>query len=271
MRSLFDSESPDRSSVLTDTKAITVANSAKDSSLYLFHSLGKILYSKREDKVVHKLPDHLKHLERPPLKEIPEEVFERTCVSQDLFVRMLENNALNFYGSVESASKCADYFSLGDHINAAWDPSGVLDSLSISVTMRGLMFHMEKAKGRTHFGTFKKPTYDRRKTDELATQVRHEFLTLGTSTGMLVSDVLPYMFIIRPGTLKQEQWDILNQCVIVKKSSLNTRQVEISEKDVFDEDDETRGIQSKLEAKEEVLESTTGAGDEFEIEEIDFN
>lgn len=221
--------------------------------------------------MVHKLPEHLAHHERPPLKEVPEEVFERTCVSQDLFVRMLENNALNFYGSIKSASNCAEFFSLGDHINAMWDPSGVLDTLAISVTMRGLMFHMEKAKGKTHFGTFKKPTYDRRKTEDLATMVRHEFLLHGTSTEMLVSDVLPYSFIIRPQNLNQAQWDVINQCVLIRKTSLNTRQVEISEKDVFDEDDETKGVESNLEAREGVLESTTGAGEEFEIEEIDFN
>ncbi|XP_028966733.1 cell cycle checkpoint protein RAD17 [Galendromus occidentalis] len=254
-----------------DSKAATTGIGAKDSSLYLFHSLGKILYSKREDKIIHELPQHLKLYERPPTKEVPEEVFERTCVSQDLFTRMLENNAVNFYGSVKSASNCAEFFSLGDHVNATWDPSGVLDSLAISVTMRGLMFHLEKAKGKTHFGTFKKPTYDRRKTDDLALQVRHEFLMHGTSTEMLVSDILPYTFIIRPPDLSQGQWDVLNQCVLVRKSQMNTRQIEISEKDVFDEDDEVRVGETDFEAGEKVLETVSGAAEEFEIEEIDFN
>ena len=133
------------------------------------------------------------------------------------------------------------------------------------------MFHMEKTEGKTCFGTFKKPTYDRRKTEDLATQVRHEFLTHGTSTEMLVSDVLPYMFMIRPTELQQSQWDVLNQCVFVKKTSLNTRQVEISEKDVFNDEEETEGVEPNPGAREEVLESIAGDIEEFEIEEIDFN
>ncbi|XP_022649018.1 cell cycle checkpoint protein RAD17-like isoform X2 [Varroa destructor] len=242
----------------------------KDSSLYLFHSLGKILYAKREDNVVHELAAHLKCYEKPPLKENPEAVFDRTCVSQDLFIRMLHNNASNVYASIDSAANCLEWFSLGDYFGSVWDPTGCMNSFGLSTTLRGLMYHLEKPKEKTYFGTFKKPILDRKKVENRLDEVRHQFLIQGASVDVLVSDILPYMFKIKPKNLSQEQWKVINDCVFVRKAMFSSQPAErsFSEKFVPEEDEADEDAVSNIPEKKEIVMELVPP-DEIEIEEID--
>nr|XP_042911018.1 cell cycle checkpoint protein RAD17-like isoform X2 [Parasteatoda tepidariorum] len=62
--------------------------SKRDSSLFLFHALGKILYSKRDASKKSNqdvLPTHLKMFEKDPLISYPEEVFDKTSISAEAF------------------------------------------------------------------------------------------------------------------------------------------------------------------------------------------
>ena len=124
----------------------------RDSTLFLFHALGKILHCKREapttttasakplttaswedsgirtstslnanDFVEKPLPKHLAQHYRDPLQCIPEDVVAKTSVSGDMFNLYLHQNYPDYYvGGVGDVAAAAEYLSLADTLTAAW-------------------------------------------------------------------------------------------------------------------------------------------------------
>lgn len=112
----------------------------KDSSLFLFRALGKVLYCKREEEVSPPfLPDHLSHMQRPLPLEIPEEVVHRSHMSSELFTAFLHQNYLHFYYNVEDLVLATEYLSDADYVSNDWVSRGTLSEYSCSVATRGLM------------------------------------------------------------------------------------------------------------------------------------
>lgn len=243
----------------------------KDSSLYIFHSLGKILYAKREESGTERLPPHLKHFEKPPLQEIPEAVFDRTCVSQDLFLNLLHSNAAHFYGNIESAAKCLEWFSFGDSMTSLWDHTGAMNALGLSTILRGLMFYLEKPKSKSNFSTFRKPSFDRKQVENRIAEMRRQFVDRDVSVEILVRDILPYLFKICPKQLSLQKWDVISNCVAFKSTVLSSESAEtrlskdfVPDEESIENDDD---IKAHIPEEKSAIKSFADA-DNIDIEEI---
>ncbi|XP_046853566.1 cell cycle checkpoint protein RAD17-like isoform X2 [Xenia sp. Carnegie-2017] len=126
----------------------------KDSSLFLFRVLGKVLYCKREESinlVESSLPGHLKNHERLPLIENPENIFDKCHMSEENLNLYLHQNFLDFFEDIDYVSKVSENFSDADHITAEWMHRSTLCSYTSTVGIRGMMFYnchqaMKKSK-----------------------------------------------------------------------------------------------------------------------------
>lgn len=116
---------------------------AKDTTCFLFHALGKILYVKRGDPAENgehpRLPAHLQQQERDPLLLTPEEVVEKTHLSGDYFNTFLHQNYVDFLQSVDDIDRAADYLSQADVLSAQYSSRGELMDYSVSVATRGFI------------------------------------------------------------------------------------------------------------------------------------
>ncbi|XP_064476546.1 cell cycle checkpoint protein RAD17-like isoform X2 [Ornithodoros turicata] len=176
----------------------------RDTALQLFHSLGKVLYCKREpaeNMAQHDtLPDHLKHMERPPPLEVPEEVFERTAVSEDLFLQFLHHNAAHFYADIDTASDCSDWFSESDYLQSEWSSENQMASFALSVATRGLMFDLRRPEASRGWRPLEKPQWNltSRNVKQKIHDLKNTFMGW-CSTGIdLQLDFVPYLSLLQP-------------------------------------------------------------------------
>uniref|UniRef100_A0A8K9Y4J7 RAD17 checkpoint clamp loader component n=1 Tax=Oncorhynchus mykiss TaxID=8022 RepID=A0A8K9Y4J7_ONCMY len=94
-----------------------LAIGGKDSSLFLFRALGKILYCKRESPEASEgsqgpsLPAHLSEHHRDRLLVDPEAVVERSHMSGEFFSLYLQQNYLEFFSDVEDVARASEYLS----------------------------------------------------------------------------------------------------------------------------------------------------------------
>ncbi|KAK2168507.1 hypothetical protein LSH36_16g04026 [Paralvinella palmiformis] len=116
----------------------------RDTSLFLFRALGKILYCKRGDPAscedTAKLPAHLSEHYRDPMTFNPEDVIERSQLSGDFFMSYLHQNYLDFYTELDDVVMAADYFTEADKLTTDWANRNVLCNYAASVAVRGMMF-----------------------------------------------------------------------------------------------------------------------------------
>ncbi|RUS21356.1 Rad17 cell cycle checkpoint protein-domain-containing protein [Endogone sp. FLAS-F59071] len=147
----------------------------RESSLALFHALGKILYNKRigdpgEDEqdcgqedvaLPWPLPDHMAEFRRPLMKSNPEAsilylfssarryiIFldivqlPRIPVDPDIFTLYLHQNYLNFTTEVEEFVTASDWFSTADYLvkTGGWENSNISSQYAALLSTRGLMF-----------------------------------------------------------------------------------------------------------------------------------
>lgn len=87
----------------------------RNSSLDLFHALGKVLYAKREDQTMMK-----GSAGRPALLFNPEEVLDSAPISNDAFICFLHQNYLNFFSQMDDIAQAMEYFDLGDNFSNEW-------------------------------------------------------------------------------------------------------------------------------------------------------
>ena len=98
----------------------------KDFALDMFHAMGKVLYCKREDANSHsepKLPRHLCHHTRLPLKTDLDELLGNLPVSPDFFVTFLHQNYLDFFTDISHVAEAAEGLSLADPFFDEWTVS----------------------------------------------------------------------------------------------------------------------------------------------------
>ncbi|CAG2257811.1 HRAD17 [Mytilus edulis] len=104
----------------------------RDTSLFLFRALGKILYCKRDDPSNHsdlpRLPSHLSEHERDPLIINPEDVVEKSHLSGEYFTAYLHQNYLEFYTNIDDLVRSTEYLSDADYLTIDWAVS--YDSLN---------------------------------------------------------------------------------------------------------------------------------------------
>ncbi|ESP00515.1 hypothetical protein LOTGIDRAFT_157788 [Lottia gigantea] len=116
---------------------------ARDTSCFLFHAIGKILYSKRDDPSTYtelpRLPPHLQHEERDPLLLQPEDVVEKSQISGDYFASFLHHNYVDFYTNIDDVVNASEYFSLIDTFSSQWNTKTVLENYATSLASRGVI------------------------------------------------------------------------------------------------------------------------------------
>lgn len=147
----------------------------KDSSLFLFHALGKILHCKRDppssvppstshsqtngttssssssssksSSSERPLPAHLAHLARDPLQCVPEDVVSKTSVSPEFFSLYLHQNYPEHFDSIEDVSSAAEYLSIADSLSATWSVKDSMSQYESSLASRSILF-CNSAKAR---------------------------------------------------------------------------------------------------------------------------
>ncbi|KAL5015731.1 hypothetical protein ScPMuIL_005320 [Solemya velum] len=123
----------------------------RDTTIFLFRALGKILYCKRDDPAtrteVPKLPSHLSHLDRDPLQFSPEEIVEKCHLSGDFFNAYLHQNYLEFYSDISDVVQASEYLSDSDYLTVDWVSRSVLQEYATSVATRGLV-HSNSSRSR---------------------------------------------------------------------------------------------------------------------------
>ncbi|KAH7030984.1 Rad17 cell cycle checkpoint protein-domain-containing protein [Microdochium trichocladiopsis] len=169
--------------------------SQRESSLGIFHAVGKIVYNKREDLsmssqtpsgLAESLPSYLSHNSRPRRSEVAvDELIDETGTDIQTFVSALhENYALSCEAtspsdpnsSLDYLNNCLDYLSDSDLLSPSWDvffggsgyggrdsASHALrqDEIAYHVATRGLLFSLPypvkraKASGRPGGDAFK--------------------------------------------------------------------------------------------------------------------
>ncbi|SCV69150.1 BQ2448_2170 [Microbotryum intermedium] len=150
---------------------------SRESSLFIFHALGKVLYSKRwnisaeEDKKdlsrsgilqppssstadgspLPKLPRHLRaEYSRQPSKVDPDHLFAEAPIDPDIFLSYLHHNYPPFTTSIEQASSILESYSISDSL-MRFEGENETSSLrrvpltgqySFAVAVRGTLFHL---------------------------------------------------------------------------------------------------------------------------------
>ncbi|XP_072028726.1 cell cycle checkpoint protein RAD17-like [Amphiura filiformis] len=132
-----------------DSDRALSAIGGKDTSLFLFRALGKILYCKRNPKSDDDpvLPDHLSHHDRDPLKINPEHVLTNTHMSSENFNLYLHQNYLEFYEPLDDVVEASRYFSDADFLASDWTHRTALREYGASVAARSLI-HFNSGRSR---------------------------------------------------------------------------------------------------------------------------
>ncbi|KXS19422.1 P-loop containing nucleoside triphosphate hydrolase protein [Gonapodya prolifera JEL478] len=131
----------------------------RESTLLVFHALGKILHNKREhpnptvqtpsslsSSLIQQttpipLPPHMSHLDRPvPLKYNPEAVVESAHVDPRHMVSCLHQNYVPFFTDVEPLADAAATLADADVLMRAWNTEDIMGPYATLTASRGVLF-----------------------------------------------------------------------------------------------------------------------------------
>ncbi|XP_059140246.1 cell cycle checkpoint protein RAD17-like [Physella acuta] len=188
----------------TDTSSII---GAKDKTVFLFHSIGKILYFKRgEPNEQTSLPKHLKSYERHPLLTDPEEVAFRSQLSEEYFNSYLHENYVEFLSTVEDLERASEYFSDSDYISSMWMAREELQKYSLSVAARGFIHscsdvsHHDSVRKSQGWRPLHKSQWfqSSKRANENMTTARQLFKGYHWEPEVLYAEILPYINLTNP-------------------------------------------------------------------------
>ncbi|XP_076076265.1 cell cycle checkpoint protein RAD17-like [Mytilus galloprovincialis] len=225
----------------------------RDTSLFLFRALGKILYCKRDDPSNHsdlpRLPSHLSEHERDPLIINPEDVVEKSHLSGEYFTAYLHQNYLEFYTNIDDLVRSTEYLSDADYLTIDWASRSVLQEYAASVATRGII-HCNSSRSKHDavssglgWRPLNKPQwYTANKT---ARQNSESCRSLFKSTChgcppvVLQTEILPFLAQINIPLHNPGQFSCLQEICRFSKVRLSLRSEKLDEKDVeLDTDDE---------------------------------
>ncbi|TPX72282.1 hypothetical protein SpCBS45565_g00702 [Spizellomyces sp. 'palustris'] len=188
---------------------------SREINLALFHSLGKILYNKRDElppneassmnimlaqSIPEQLPSHLSEHFRAPLTSNPEEAFERAHLDSDAFGLFLHENCLSFFVEIEEVQTSSAYFSISDLFAGNWQHQTQLSSYAASVASRGLLFAHTCPVPPQRFRQMHRPEdwAVRRRTLEFKSGIQEAKELCGGrySGSAMCTDVLPFLGIM---------------------------------------------------------------------------
>ncbi|GAA6051572.1 hypothetical protein JCM3770_003478 [Rhodotorula araucariae] len=198
---------------------------ARESSLFIFHALGKVLYNKRwgdspeddkkdrdrvgivQEREYDKLPRHLrKEWERRPTKVDPDVLFAEAPLDADIFLSYLHHNYPPFTNEIDECAGILDALSAADAVMSAKGEGEdayrrlPLTSLyGFQLGVRSTLLHLPSPAPRRKQVLRKSELWE---TLRLARQnddgVDEVLRRSGGEKGIVVREVVPWLGVIRP-------------------------------------------------------------------------
>ncbi|KAH9488830.1 Cell cycle checkpoint protein rad17 [Bulinus truncatus] len=268
LKSKISKHTVDKTGDTTDVLAI----GAKDKSIYLFHTVGKILYFKRSkpnpDEKSQSLPIRLKNYERDPLSVNPEEIVAQSLIPADFINSFLHENYVEFMTSVEDLERASEYFSDADYLSAIWTAREELQNYSLSVATRGYIHSNSDIcchdSVRTNQGW--KPLHKSqwfkvsKQISENHNSTRQLFRGYHWDPEILCTEIIPYISLTNPTLHDTGQIRFVQELTQFVTSNSFTRQKleKLDEKDVITDENEI-DITDTLESQIPVTKSTNNA------------
>ncbi|PRD34160.1 UNVERIFIED_CONTAM: Rad17 [Trichonephila clavipes] len=250
----------------------------RDSSLFLFHALGKILYCKRDPSLNSErdvLPATMKSFERDPLIENPEDVYQKTSISADGFNLFLQENYLSFIEDINIVANASVWFSEADVLSSYWNAQETLHEYSVSLASRGLMFNIVSCCSGRRWRSLHKPQFyeNNKKRNHLINTLKHTFK--GTSLSMRETqiDLVPFIPKLQSKSCNCAQVSLAKDIGEMNvKRLIRPISKTLDEKECFQDGNEpgNDGIESQNDGKEFEEAITQISDEEIVIEEYDF-
>lgn len=196
---------------------------SKDVGISLFRVLGKILHCKRlpdtttpTTKITTPptitLPDHLKQHRRARMSFDADKIFDKSCLSLDLFSSFLHQNYPPFFSSLEQMSMASECFSEADILSHEWSSRDKMVPYQASLLTRGLMFAHHPPSSKPAWMPLHKPQMlaVTTKKIELLHSIHDHFNHHGNHTH-LYTEVLPFHALIRHPSFNSHQNNLLHR------------------------------------------------------------
>lgn len=229
----------------------------RDTSLFLFRALGKILYCKRDEPSVETesavtLPRHLSQCYRDPLQVHPEDVVEKSHLSGDFFGAYLHQNYMEFFSNIEDVVSASEYLSDADYLTIDWASRSALQEYAASVATRGIMFsnssrarHKDGGGGGLGWKPLHKPQWytTSRQARGNSETARFLFRSYRTPPVVLQTEIIPYISLINTTLHDPGQISFMQEICRFSRSQM-ARYENLDEKDVDLEDSD--GLHASL-------------------------
>uniref|UniRef100_A0A8C3KM51 Cell cycle checkpoint protein RAD17 n=1 Tax=Calidris pygmaea TaxID=425635 RepID=A0A8C3KM51_9CHAR len=187
----------------------------KDASIFLFHALGKIIYSKREpvsESEIPQLPAHLSEYRRDTLLIQPEDIVEKSHMSGSMFNLYLHQNYVDFFSDIDDVVRASEYLSAADVLCSNWSTRPVMEKYSASVATRGVI-HSNTSRAFAHhqggmgFRPLHKPQwfFINKKYQENCLAAKSLFSSFCLPPECLQTELLPYLAMLANPMRNQAQ------------------------------------------------------------------
>ncbi|KAM8793538.1 cell cycle checkpoint protein RAD17-like [Eudromia elegans] len=187
----------------------------KDTSIFLFHALGKIIYCKREPlskSEFPQLPSHLSEFHRDTLLIRPEEIVEKSHMSGSMFNLYLHQNYVEFFANIDDVVRASDYLSTADVLCSNWNSRPVMEKYSASVATRGVIYSntaraFAQSQGGMEFRPLHKPQwfFINKKYQENYLAAKSLFSNFCLPPECLQTELLPYLAMLTNPMRNQAQ------------------------------------------------------------------
>lgn len=196
---VYSKENTDNNLVSETVTAI----GGRDTALFLFRALGKILYCKRDPGLsdVDLLPFHLSHYARNQLLFSPEDVLDRTHLSSEVFNLYLHQNYLEFFDDIDDVVNISENFSDADYMTKEWMHQSSMREYSSCLAARGLIFNGRPGGNSSSVGRGWRPLHKpqwfdvNRKMRDGACTARDLFRGCHWPSLVLQTEIVPYLAI----------------------------------------------------------------------------
>ncbi|XP_031550526.1 cell cycle checkpoint protein RAD17-like [Actinia tenebrosa] len=252
----------------------------KDTSIFLFRALGKILYCKRDvsESDQELLPKHLSHLARNVPQFCPEDVIERAHLSSEMLNLYLHQNYLDFFTDVEDVVRASEYLSDSNMMSVEWMHRSSLIPYMSSIATRGLMFSNTHRVGSSSsvggaskggWRPLHKPQWFEvnKKTRDNNRTAKDLFPEQTCPTAVLHTQILPYLAITDVTLKTPGQISFVNQMGRYhrNKSAFRSSSSTLDEKDCGSDIEDAEPTDSQTSASNTVQESKDMELDDVEI------
>lgn len=128
--------------------ALPVGIGARDSSLVLFHCLGKVLHAKRDPKTMDEtencIPLAKDRRHKLTGSHSVEHIIDDVGMTTDAFSLFLQENYLPFFSDIDHVLAAADHLSAANLLHGPWRHRDALAPYLGEISARGLMYANER-------------------------------------------------------------------------------------------------------------------------------